>query len=144
MNKKRQRSSSDKTRKSPVEIVVAKYGFLGVVITALLGLLGLAVTGYFTYLATRTQVFGAIEVTRTAEANLVPPITTSAPTTLLQETSSQLTQAPLSTQIATESPLPVAHDVACFFYQDAAQTPSEVLAEALRYSGNSQVSLANG
>jgi len=147
MKKNRQRSasySSDKTNKSPVEIVVARYGLLATVITAFLGLLGLAVTGYFTYLATRTQVLGAIEVTQTAEANLVPPITTFAPTTSLQKTSPTLTQAPISALLATETPEAEAHDVACFFYQNESQTPIEVLAETLTYSGNNQLALANG
>jgi len=147
MNKKRQRSSSDsadKTSRSPIEVVVAKYGLIGTVVTALLGLCGLAVTGYFTYLATRTQVFGAIDITRTAEAGLIVLVATADPTTSAKGTSPAATQTPLSIQVATETTAAQAHDTACFYYQNESQTPVEVLAETLRYSGNNVLSLANG
>jgi hypothetical protein len=147
MNKNRQRSvsdSSDKANKSPVEIVVAKYGLLGTTITALLGLFGLAITGYFTYLATRTQVIGPINITQTAEANLVSPIIKSTPTTSFEEASPTSTQEPLPEQAATEAPVSEAHAVACFYHQNESQTPIEVLAETVTYSGNSQLALANG
>lgn len=147
MNKKRQGSSSnepDNSHKSSVEIVIAKYGLMGTIITAVLGLLGIAVTGYFAYMETRTQVLGAIDVTRTAEANLVSPITMSTPTTSSQEASPAFTQAPAAAQDTPEAPVAAAHEIACFYYQNASQTPIEVLADTLKYSGSGSLTLANG
>ena len=58
--------------------------------------------------------------------------------------SCQPSQTVSSTPTATKAPVTEAHDVACFYYQNTSQSPTEALAETLRYSGSNKLSLANG
>ena len=170
MSKKRQSSSSNSSTnasKSPIEVLVAKYGLVGTIVTALLGLLGIAITAYFTYLVTRTQIVGPIEATQTAEARLANPIqNTSVPEvapseTLLVPTDTSiitLTVQSTSTTIvaATQSPtlMPIAptitsQPIACITSQRGSGVPAEVQMDSLTYdsltgSPGAKLSLANG
>lgn len=75
--KKKSPSKSDKT-KSPVEVLVAKYGLFGTVAVAIIGLLGTCITAYFGYMGIRAQVESPILATQTAESKMVTPNSTVA------------------------------------------------------------------
>jgi hypothetical protein len=170
MSKKRQSppsNSSANANKSPVEVLVAKYGLVGTIVTAFLGLLGIAITAYFTYLVTRTQIVGPIEATQTAEARLADPIqSTSLPTVASSETPLLPTDTSImaltiqSTSVAivapTQSPTltPVAstvssRSIACITSQQGIGVPAEVKMDSLTYSSitvppGAKLPLANG
>jgi hypothetical protein len=67
MSKKTPRRRSQAS-KSPVEVIVAKYGLFGTVITALLGLIGVSLAAYISYLGIRAQIEAPLHATQTAEA----------------------------------------------------------------------------
>lgn len=67
MSKNRQRSSSGSPGKSPIDVLIAKYGLAGILITSLLSVLGVGLTAYFGYLGIRIQIEGPIKATQAAE-----------------------------------------------------------------------------
>ena len=84
MGKNRQHSSpnsSGNDKKSSIDILIAKYGLAGIIASAFLGLVGVSLTAYFSYLAIKTQVEAPIRATQTAEASLklVPTSTVTSP-----------------------------------------------------------------
>lgn len=66
---KKPAASRDSDNTSKVEVLVAKYGLVGVVVTAILGLIGVVIAAYFGYLGQQTQVQAPIAATQTAESN---------------------------------------------------------------------------
>jgi hypothetical protein len=98
MSKNRQRSpsnSSGKDRKSPIDILIAKYGLTGTIVSALLGLVGVGLTAYFGYLGSRTQVEAPIRATQTAQASTAL-VQTATVTNTLANTASTVTMFPTS------------------------------------------------
>lgn len=93
MSKNSQRKSVNSPKeksKSAVEVLVAKYGLLGTIVTAVLGLVGVSITAYLGYLGIKAQIVGPSIFTQTAEAKL----TTIAPATVsIPSTDSRLTPA---------------------------------------------------
>ena len=124
-------SSSDRTNKSPVEVIVAKYGLVGTVITALLGLLGIAITAYFTYLATRVQVAQPIEATQTFEPRLATSIQHTSGLTV---TPNQVPSATYGSTVVPTVQLATLPAIACITDQQESGTPAKVRADSLFYS----------
>ena len=68
MSKNRQRSPSGSSSKSPIDVLIAKYGLVGTLTASLLGVVSVGITAYFGYLGIKTQIEGPIRATETAEA----------------------------------------------------------------------------
>src|SRR5687767_3427097 len=100
MSKKRRNSADSSTNagKSPVEIIVAKYGLVGTIITALLTLLGVVITVYVAYLTSRPQIIAPLDSTQTAEARQTDLIPSP---TLLTAVWSETPLAPTDISIVT-------------------------------------------
>lgn len=65
---KKSSSSNNLKGKSPIEVLVAKYGFWGTITTALLSLAGVILAAYFGYEGIKAQFEIPIHATQTAEA----------------------------------------------------------------------------
>jgi hypothetical protein len=110
MSKSRQRSAtkaSNADGKSAVEVIVAKIGLTGTIITAVLGLAAAAFTAYYAYLGIRTQVETPLRATQTAEARTAQaPQVAQVSNTLTAVTSTVLPPLPSQTptQVGIESP----------------------------------------
>jgi hypothetical protein len=163
MSNKHQSSSSDASNeasKSPIELLVARYGLMGTIVTALIGLLGIAITAYFTYLATRTQIIGPIEATQTAEARRDIPIqnTSIEPTDTLATPPSvtevtiqptyttivDLTEPPILTPVLTHTSASTSQALVCITTQKGVEGPVEILADSFSNSVYDYLPLANG
>ena len=79
MSKKASRSS-DKNTKSPVEVLIARYGLFSTVVTALLAAIGVGLTAYFGYLGIREQTETPINATQTTQARMTAVILSLTPT----------------------------------------------------------------
>jgi hypothetical protein len=89
MGKKNTNKSDTKIPESNIQLLIAKLGFQGALITALIGALATALVAYFGYLGIRSQISIPIVATQTAESKitLTPPIlftSTSVPTLSLE------------------------------------------------------------
>lgn len=84
MSKKNNRLTN-KYSKSPIELIVAKYGLFGTIATGFLSVIGVVLTAYFGYLGIKLQAESRIVAEKTAEAqkNNLSPITTPTPTIIL-------------------------------------------------------------
>ncbi len=78
MSKKKSQPSTKNT-KSPIEILIAKYGLWGTIITAIVGLVGVGISGYLTYAGIRLQVEAPIIATQTAQSDQLTWVSSSAP-----------------------------------------------------------------
>jgi hypothetical protein len=110
----RNNSPSSNGSKSGFEILIAKYGLAGVVISAIFGSISLIIVAIIGYLGTQTQVFVPINATQTAEAKLssVPtltPIPSSTITPILPTFTPAFTSTlePSSTDFPSDTPSPV-------------------------------------
>jgi hypothetical protein len=133
MPKKREISdtnSSDKTGKSSVEVIVAKYGFVAAIITAILGLLGVAITAYFNYAASQPQVIKSIDATQT----FAPQITTPTQPTFTVTTAPNTPLPAVASPQALTAPLVTTQKIACIIDQQESGTSAKVSAESLFYS----------
>ena len=106
MNKSRKHSTNtsaagDKDSKSTVEILVAKFGLMGTIITSILALIGVTITAYFGFLGIQTQVELPAQITQTHEAYLTSIVLSS--TSTIQ---SPTTAIPFETQSSTFTPVP--------------------------------------
>lgn len=95
MRKDRQRPPSNPLKKSSLAVLIAKYGLIGTVTAALIGVIGVGFTAYFGYLGIRTQIEEPIKATQTAEA---------AQAQIEVPINATLTQTP--TAAPTNTPLP--------------------------------------
>lgn len=73
-SQKKKSLSKSRKAKSPVEVLVARYGLAA----AILGILGTCITAYLGYISTRTQVELPIFATQTAESKMNVPTSTVA------------------------------------------------------------------
>jgi hypothetical protein len=90
---------------SPIEVLVAKIGLSGTIITAILGLVGIGITAYFGYLGLQIQIKAPIEATQTAEAKSTLLAFSVTPTTLAVAVPSTDTSTPEPPQTPSPAPL---------------------------------------
>lgn len=84
---KKNNQPKPKSKKTNVEILVAKYGLAGSIIAAIIGMCGVIIAALFGYLSIQTQVFAPMRATQTAEAKvLLTPSATSVPTVTVTPT----------------------------------------------------------
>ncbi len=69
-SKNKKTPPKNKKIKSPVEVLVAKYGLFGTLVVAIFGLLSAGITAYFGYMGIRAQIEAPILATQTAVARL--------------------------------------------------------------------------
>jgi len=92
---------------SPVEVLIAKIGLRGTIITAILGLVGIGITAYFGYLGIQIQINAPIEATQTAETKLTESAFLVTPTKLTTSTVLPTdTSIPQLTHTSTPTPIP--------------------------------------
>ena len=97
MKNNRSKKPKSPLNKSPIELLVAKYGLVGTIIGGILGLVGVIFTATLTYTALTNQVERPIQATQTAEARQTSIALSASPTI-----SPTVTESPT----ATTTPIP--------------------------------------
>lgn len=103
MSRKNSLPQTKSPEKPDTSITVAQLGIIAAVITAIITVIGMTISGYFNYLGARTQVELPIQVTQTVEARMTETVFANLATlTQLASTAEVTTALPSS----SDTPLP--------------------------------------